>query len=358
MRNECLFPSIETDIRESWFKLRNKCILFKDSNSTFFFGGIVFPLHLNARIFLTYAQTPDGWFELAYTHPLSYPIDFNNVFSIQEPEIGLKVSDPVLPELVSRYGIVQRRVVRARLFYPFDEINTRYQKNQLSQLIEMRADQKSVRLVVFSSSNFDYLIPGLANYFENLNNALAEFIRINGGRLPLRMDSACISGQIYNDHGCDCKWQLQQALRNGFLVIHDPFADGRGWGIIPKNITELFKSGIRDPRLDIDYPERPLNTVEAAKFLYERLGLPIDIRGERYREMGRELGELLRDLPMLPSVISVFTDNEEKIRCFSEGLNFSGVTISLEAIPTNSASHCDYCRSHIYAKHTCLPQYK
>jgi hypothetical protein len=359
----------ETSGIKHWRELRDKCVLFDDSNSTFFFGGIVFPLPKDLSdintglnrlkgIFLTYAKTSVGWIELASIRPLPYPIDFNNVYQVQEPEIRLKVSDPVLPELVSRYGIVQRRLERDRLFYPFEEINNRYPENQSPQLIEMRTEQNSVPLMVFSSLNFDFLIPGVANNTENLKNTLAEFIEINGGKLPLRIDSTCTSGQIYNDHGCDCKWQLQQALSNGFLVIHDPFADGRGWGTIPKNITELYKNGIRDPRLNLGYPKRPLNTAEAANFLYDQFGFPVDIRRERYSKMIEELSQLLKNLPDLPTSISILTDNKEKIGTLNKGLKSFGVDIPLEAIPTNSDSNCSYCRAHIEAKHNYLLQYK
>lgn len=54
--------------------------------------------------------------------------------------------------------------------------------------------------------------------------------------LPVRIDSGCITGMTFGDKSCECKQQLDEAIRliretgSGF-VIHIPAQDGRGMGI-------------------------------------------------------------------------------------------------------------------------------
>ena len=47
----------------------------------------------------------------------------------------------------------------------------------------------------------------------------------------LRIDSGCLTGQLYNDETCDCKQQLQEIIREltknkEGLIIHIPSQDG------------------------------------------------------------------------------------------------------------------------------------
>lgn len=54
--------------------------------------------------------------------------------------------------------------------------------------------------------------------------------------IPIRIDSGCITGMTFGDKSCECKDQLDEAIRiirdagMGF-VVHIPAQDGRGMGI-------------------------------------------------------------------------------------------------------------------------------
>ncbi len=168
---------------------------------------------------------------------------------------------------------------------------------------------------------------------------------------------------MYNDRGCDCRWQLLEALNRGYIVIHDPFADGRGWGTIPKGITELFKNGAVDQRISWHYPEGEMDTVQAALWLYGHSSqllpppLPIDIRTRRYRLMGEEFADVLERLNIEIDQIVIFTDNGEKVEMFSKGFQtICPKPIIVKNEPTNTQQHNPHCAQHIKAKYH-LPQY-
>lgn len=86
-----------------------------------------------------------------------------------------------------------------------------------------------------------------------------------------RLDSGCVSGQIYGDDSCDCAEQLYESLKNMMnnvdfsVVIHIPAHDGRGFGTALKAETEIYKIGGKGRINQVRYP---LNTIEASKLLY------------------------------------------------------------------------------------------
>lgn len=87
----------------------------------------------------------------------------------------------------------------------------------------------------------------------------------------VRIDSGCVSGQIYDDDSCDCLdqlhsglYQIAQESGENSLIIHIPMHDGRGYGTAPKCETEIYKHGGKG-RV---HTTKPLNTVKSAKLLY------------------------------------------------------------------------------------------
>lgn len=87
----------------------------------------------------------------------------------------------------------------------------------------------------------------------------------------VRIDSGCLSGQIYHDDACDCLEQLHEGLDQisqntsaNDLIIHIPAHDGRGFGTGPKAETEIYKRGGRG-RV---HSTTPLDTIAAAELLY------------------------------------------------------------------------------------------
>jgi len=94
-----------------------------------------------------------------------------------------------------------------------------------------------------------------------------------------RLDSGCVSGQIYGDDSCDCAEQLYEALKSMVenvdfsVVIHIPAHDGRGFGTALKAETEIYKIGGIGR---VNEVKHPLNTIEASKLLYGQN--PYDLR--------------------------------------------------------------------------------
>jgi GTP cyclohydrolase II len=151
----------------------------------------------------------------------------------------------------------------------------------------------------------------------------------------LRLDSGCVSGQIYDDQECDCLDQLHIALselsenkKNKGIIIHIPTQDGRGFGTAPKAETEIYKRGGRGKVNST----LPLNTVDAAKLLY-------DTDNYDFRTFDGA-AEILASL----NIKSVFlmTDNKEKV----ESLKRSGINVTRKKTNTNKSS----CITHIEAK--------
>jgi len=76
----------------------------------------------------------------------------------------------------------------------------------------------------------------------------------------IRLDSGCVSGQVFNDITCDCREQFEIALRicardGAGIVVHIPGHDGRGWAQF-----KLANQQLMD--------ECDLDTVAAARLFY------------------------------------------------------------------------------------------
>lgn len=152
----------------------------------------------------------------------------------------------------------------------------------------------------------------------------------------VRVDSGCVSGQIYDDETCDCLDQLHDALRqmakddfcNG-IIIHIPGHDGRGFGTAPKAETEIYKRGGRGRIHSTD----PLDTIAAAKLLY---GI------DNYYDLRSFDGvaQLLKAKGI--KKVTLLTDNIEKVNALRD----YGIEVSRQKTDTNKAS----CLNHITAK--------
>jgi len=57
--------------------------------------------------------------------------------------------------------------------------------------------------------------------------------------VPVRINSACLTGEVFGDRRCDCAWQMWEALRrfeergSGVMTYH-PSHEGRGIGLFQK----------------------------------------------------------------------------------------------------------------------------
>jgi 3,4-dihydroxy 2-butanone 4-phosphate synthase / GTP cyclohydrolase II len=137
--------------------------------------------------------------------------------------------------------------------------------------------------------------------------------------LLMRIDSGCLTGQVFGDQTCDCKQQLELAKQmiqeqGEGLIIHIPTQDGRGMGIAMK----LGTLSLQD--------QLGMNTVESA------LALNPDDKIDR-----RTYGGVIAILKFLGidtnTTISLATNNPKKLSIFSEN-NYQVKAISVIIPPT------------------------
>lgn len=154
-------------------------------------------------------------------------------------------------------------------------------------------------------------------------------------RLLVRMDSGCISGQIYDDEACDCLDQLHDGLQEIIsnteskgLIIHIPSHDGRGFGTAPKAETEIYKRG-GSGRI---HTTPSLNTVAAAKLLYG-----CDEYDFRTFDGAAEILFSFKINNVL-----LLTDNKDKVATLEK----HGIKVTRKKTETNKPS----CLEHIQAK--------
>jgi GTP cyclohydrolase II len=151
----------------------------------------------------------------------------------------------------------------------------------------------------------------------------------------VRLDSGCVSGQIYDDEACDCLDQLHAGLHelvlneaNKGLIIHIPSQDGRGFGTAPKAETEIYKRGGHG-RI---HSTSSLNTVAAAKLLY-------GCDEYEFRSFDGA-AEILADFNIKQVIL--LTDNKDKV----SALQKHGIEVVRKKTETNKAT----CLEHIEAK--------
>ena len=151
----------------------------------------------------------------------------------------------------------------------------------------------------------------------------------------LRIDSGCVSGQIYDDMSCDCLDQLHEALKqiaynqnSQGIIIHVPGHDGRGFGTAPKAETEIYKRG----GCGRIHSTCPLDTIAAATLLY---GTEIyDLRSFN------GIAGLLHDMNI--SKVILLTDNIAKVN----SLKYNGIEVIRQETNTNKST----CLDHLNAK--------
>lgn len=151
----------------------------------------------------------------------------------------------------------------------------------------------------------------------------------------LRLDSGCVSGQVYNDSSCDCLDQLHHALdqlsndpAERSLIIHIPMHDGRGFGFAPKAETEIYKRGGKG-RVNCTHA---LDTLAAANLLYR--SSKIDLRTF---DGAAKILECMK----IKSVM-LLTDNVAKVTA----LKNNNIEVLRKKTGTSKAS----CQAHINSK--------
>jgi GTP cyclohydrolase II len=152
----------------------------------------------------------------------------------------------------------------------------------------------------------------------------------------VRLDSGCVSGQIYDDDTCDCLDQLHHGLHKMVtdnqkgLIIHMPTHDGRGYGTAPKAETEIYK---RSGKGRVHAALEKMDTVSAAKFLY----------GESQQYDLRTFDGAAKILKSLGiQRVKLLTDNKTKLNALVE----NGIQVVREKTDTQKES----CSEHLAAK--------
>ncbi len=139
----------------------------------------------------------------------------------------------------------------------------------------------------------DFILMGYQNIINyDYHLVLTKDDLTNKRKVPLRVHSSCITGDIFHSQKCDCGGQLKQSLQcisqRGFGLLIYLFQEGRGINIINKIKTyELQSNG--------------LDTIEANEYL----GLPSDLREYDI------VKDILSDL-RIKSVV-LMTNNPDKI---------------------------------------------
>jgi 3,4-dihydroxy 2-butanone 4-phosphate synthase/GTP cyclohydrolase II len=146
---------------------------------------------------------------------------------------------------------------------------------------------------------------------------------LNGFAQPLvRIQSQCLTGEVFGSQRCDCGPQLEESMRliaeEGAGVVVYQMQEGRGIGLLNKlRAYELQDAGA--------------DTVEAN----ERLGFAVDAR-----DYG-QCAEILLDLGI--AQVRILSNNPLKIRALEEGGVKVGARVALE--PAASVFSLEYLRS-------------
>lgn len=129
-------------------------------------------------------------------------------------------------------------------------------------------------------------------------------------RLIVRVDSGCVTGQLFEDSTCDCKAQLDFAMKtiseSEGIVIHIPRQDGRGMGLHFKLSTLWLQK------------ELGINTIESASLLAP--GGVIDVRTYSGVIGILKFFEIPSDCQINlitnnPQKTSIFEENEYAVKC-------------------------------------------
>lgn len=278
---------------------------------------------------LTLDLTPDDVYKLGFSKPPSILFPNQNILRINPnpiyfPYFPLRYPPPNFNNFVETLRKIMKYIGNTHLDLPQEQIKKFFDwyylnPEQLSKQGEFFIRRRSInKIIIWDIFPQDFkrkinFFPFIQAFFPK--NREGDFSHI-------RIDSGCQIGQIYDDGGCDCRWQFIEALHNGFTLLHSPLQDGRGYGMATKMKTEQLKHQGQD-------------TIQAAKNFFG--GNHFDIRTYQL------ITEFLRQQGVTQT--TMFTDNREKIKALED----AGIKVSRQS--TNSEKNCDHCSKHILAKH-------
>lgn len=143
--------------------------------------------------------------------------------------------------------------------------------------------------------------------------------------LLVRLNSGCVTSEVFGDDSCDCAWQLAESMEliaktGSGLIIHSAHHEGRGAGIFEK-INSMA-----------EMREASCSSADA----FRRLGLPVDSRSFAHSAI------LLRHLGITD--VTLLSDNAAKLRA----LRAAGIKV--RAVQPIVAAHMDNFAQYIRGK--------
>ena len=154
----------------------------------------------------------------------------------------------------------------------------------------------------------------------------------NSNSLFMRIDSGCVTGQVFLDRTCECREQLEQAMADvsaegDGLIVHIPRQDGRGMGLPFKLATLALQEKLG------------LDTVEAARV----------VAGSGYIDSRTYAGvvAILRFFGISNCGINLATNNPKKEKVFLE----NSYRLSARSIVIGPTAHT---ARHLLAKQQAL----
>ncbi len=380
------FAFSKNDIPEKYSFIRENLMFYRDDNLKIYYGGpITHPFGsvkwVMPAVFEDSKFNPECVFEISFVHCTPETAHDAKIFYTNAQDINVKLKNTlndeneVFQKLISgkkfsgKY-IVIRKTDIAMITYPDIFIDSKKYDNEknLKKLISILEKKYQA---TFQNDSFQKCIFEKSVYYKSKNMIIYEPEKIQTivndeefsffvtkifmpfdkwkmyyfiSKLPidkykktkitLRIDSGCVSGQIYDDDTCDCLDQMNSYLKKikneNAVIIHIPAHDGRGFGFAPKAETEIYKKGGVGRLLETN----PLDTVEAARKLY-------CVPDEKYDI--RDYSGAVHVLKYLDCKnVILCTDNTRK----KSDLEKNGIKVLREATKTKKAS----CQHHIQAK--------
>lgn len=184
--------------------------------------------------------------------------------------------------------------------------------------VPIRNQHGEFLMAAFLTSAFGSKMEHLALY------KCLQSITPNNTPVPVRIDSGCLTGEVFGCDRCDCKWQLDQSLRYiasagvGLLIYH-PEHEGRGLGLITK--IKSYKL------MDFGF-----STAQA----FRSLGVQEDARHFLSSVM------ILRDFGI--TMVNLLTNNPKKVEVL-EALGIAVAKVTPLVMPTRDAKLLQYLRS-------------
>jgi GTP cyclohydrolase II len=186
-------------------------------------------------------------------------------------------------------------------------VSTSYQAREVAVRIGDRIEHFCVEPYIFEEDDW--------KFYYVLTHRDEEKGQFSSETFPifLRIDSGCVTGQLYDDCSCNCGKELAKAMESLIaspnprsLLIHIPTQDGRGFGSAPKGETEIYKRGGQGK---VHNAETRLAHQAASELLYGVQG-DVDIRTyEKCAEILQKKG--------ISSVL-LSTVNSQKIAALTE----------------------------------------